>query len=106
MKVEILYVAGCPAYFETLRRIRQALAAEGVAANIRDVLVADSRVAEHLRFPGSPTIRIDGSDITNGAENPQISLSCRIYAGSDASPVPPIETIRRAIAEARRKSRS
>jgi hypothetical protein len=34
--------------------------------------------AERERFPGSPTIRVDGRDIADPGTNP-IGLTCRVY---------------------------
>ena len=55
--------------------------------------------AEALRFPGSPTIRVDGRDVDPvGAEAPP-ALACRIYRLPDGrvSPVPSREQLEEAL---------
>jgi len=43
-------------------------------------------VAEQLRFPGSPTIRVDGRDVQPGFEDPADYTSrCRLYWPNKAS---------------------
>ena len=56
--------------------------------------------AERLRFPGSPTIRVDGADIDPiGADEQPFGLTCRLYRRADgrASPLPDPEQIRQAL---------
>ena len=55
--------------------------------------------AEELRFPGSPTIRIDGKDVDPAGENARPSLTCRIYTHPDGrvSPVPTREQLEEAL---------
>jgi hypothetical protein len=60
----------------------------GVAEQIdvREVLTHEQAV--ELRFPGSPTIRIDGLDVDpDGADWPP-GLSCRVYRLPDGRPSP------------------
>ncbi len=106
MNVEILYVADCPSHPAAVQMVRDVLAAEGVAAEIREVLVSDARMADQLRFCGSPTIRINGRDVGGEARNAQtFALSCRLYAGSNQVGLPPAGMIRRAVLEARQEDR-
>lgn len=103
MRIEVLYVAECPSHPEAVQLLRGILAAEGVAAVIHEVLVRDERMANELRFLGSPTIRINGRDVTGESQKPQgFGLSCRLYAGSKHVGLPPAELIHRAVVEARR----
>ena len=60
MKVEVLYVAECPSHPAAVKLVKEVLAAEGVAADVHEVLVRDEGMADQLRFCGSPTIRING----------------------------------------------
>lgn len=90
MTVELLYWEGCPSYPEARELLEEVLRGEGIDAEIRIRHVATPEEAERLRFPGSPTIRVDGRDVDpNGANDPP-SLSCRIYHLPDGrvSPVP------------------
>jgi len=52
VKVEVLYVAECPSHPAAVRLVKDALAAEGVAAEIHEVLVRDEEMASELRFTG------------------------------------------------------
>ncbi len=98
MQIEILYFAGCPHRDATVARTREVLAALGAEAKLREVEVRDGAEAARLRFPGSPTVRVDGADIEPGAEaRAQDALSCRMYGGSG---VPPRELLANAIAGA------
>jgi len=55
--------------------------------------------AERERFLGSPTVRIDGSDVEPGAgERDDFGLKCRLYrSGGMTSGVPPREWVVAAI---------
>jgi hypothetical protein len=88
VKVELLYWRGCPSYPEAQRLLEEMLGRDA-DIELREVRTDDEAAA--LRFPGSPTIRVDGRDIDPvGAESPP-SLSCRIYHLPDGrvSPLPP-----------------
>ena len=101
MKVEVLYVANCPSHAPTVRLLKDVLAAEGVQTEIKEVLVADSRMASELKFLGSPTIRINDLDIA--PESPKGgTLACRFYPGSPQIAVPTMQMVRRAIVKARK----
>ena len=102
MKVEVLYVAECPSHPAAVKLVREVLAAQGVLADIHEVLVADERMAKKLRFSGSPTIRINGRDVEGTiAESKDFALSCRLHPGSQEIGLPPAELVRRAVIEAR-----
>lgn len=80
MKIELLYFEGCPGAGATEARLRQALAAEGIEAEIALVEVETAEEARRLRFPGSPTVRIDGEDPFPTPERESWAFSCRTYA--------------------------
>jgi hypothetical protein len=102
MKVEVLYVAECPSHPAAVKLVRDVLDSEGVAAEVREVLVTDDSMATGLAFSGSPTIRINGRDIAGESSHAKASgLSCRLYPGSIEMGLPPIEMVRRAVVEAR-----
>lgn len=63
VRIEILYVPGCPNYQPTLERIQEVLASESVRGEIHEVPVKTEAQAKALQFPGSPTIRINGEDV-------------------------------------------
>ena len=102
MKLEILYLPGCPNHEPAVRRIRDVASREGLAAEILEIDVTDEGMATALGFLGSPTIRINGLDIEPAARGAQPSgLSCRRYPGG----LPSEEMIRAAIAEAQAAER-
>ncbi|MFZ0635780.1 MAG: hypothetical protein WA755_15085 [Candidatus Acidiferrales bacterium] len=106
MKVEVLYVEECPSRAAAVKLVKHILAAEGVTEEIHEVLVRDEGMAGELRFFGSPTIRIDGRDVTaESQEASSFALSCRLYTGSKRIGLPPEEIIHRAVLEARRGDR-
>lgn len=99
MQVELLYWRGCPSYPEAKALLEQVLAERGIEARLDMREVTTQEDAEALRFPGSPTIRIDGRDIDpRGAASPP-ALNCRIYLLPDGcvSPIPTRETIEEAL---------
>ena len=80
IKVEILYFDGCPTYETATRTLRAVLAEEGVEAEVELVAVNSDEEARRLRFPGSPTIRVDGRDLFPVGEREAWQLGCRVYA--------------------------
>ena len=93
MRIEFLYYADCPSHEEALARLKGAMAAEGVEADIHIIEVKSDQEAQQLRFIGSPTIRIDGEDIDpEGLEGQQYALTCRVYTKRDGRPSPAPET--------------
>jgi hypothetical protein len=82
MKIEILYFDGCPTYSEAEKTLRKVLAQEGAEAEVELLAVETDEEARLLRFPGSPTIRVDGHDLfpSSAAEREDRGLGCRVYA--------------------------
>jgi hypothetical protein len=80
MKAEILYFDGCPTYVAAEKTVREALAEQGIEARVELVAVNTEEEAERLRFPGSPTIRLDGRDLFPAPEREDWRLGCRVYA--------------------------
>ena len=99
MKIELLYVANCPNHVVALERLRTILSVESAQTPVREVLVSDAAMAESLKFPGSPTIRINGHDVEPQSAQTSFGLACRLY--SDGSGVPSQQTLRAAIEKAR-----
>ncbi len=99
MRVELFYWDGCPSYPEAEKVLGDVLRSRGLDDQIVRLEVKTQEEAEALRFPGSPTIRIDSRDIDpSGADGPP-ALSCRIYHLPDGrvSPVPSRESLERAL---------
>ena len=78
MHVEVLYFDGCPTYVAAARTLREVLAELG--AEVELVAVDTDEEAKRLRFPGSPTIRVDGRDLFPVPERRVWALGCRTYA--------------------------
>ena len=103
MRVEVLYVPDCPHHPTAVKQLRDVLLAEGIAAEIHEVAVKDAKAAEELRFRGSPTIRINGRDISEDSHSPHsFGLACRMYPGAKDAGVPPVEMMYRAVRDARK----
>jgi len=102
MRIELLYVSGCPHHDETLALVKRVVEEERIVAGIEEIEVADAAQAKALGFLGSPSVRIDGRDIEPGArERGDFGLSCRVHAdGARYSGIPPRELIRAALARA------
>lgn len=106
MKVEILHVIDCPTHLAAVALVREVLTNHGVAADIREILVADERMAKELDFRGSPTVRVNGRDVMESVERPAATgLCCRLYSDSTRLGLPPIDAIRRAVVEANERDR-
>src|ERR671911_1864624 len=80
MEIELLYFDGCPSYRTAEKTLREVLVKEGMEADVELVAVNSDEEARRLRFPGSPTIRLDGQDLFPVAEREDWSLGCRVYA--------------------------
>ncbi len=89
MRITLLYFDGCPNWPTADTRLREALAAAGLATvPISYRRVETPRQAQQLGFRGSPTILIDGHDPFATDETPT-GLSCRVYQterGPDGAP--------------------
>jgi hypothetical protein len=106
VKIEVLYVADCPSHPAAVKLVKHVLAAEGVEAEIHEVLVRDEAMANELGFCGSPTIRINGRDVEGESQGAQrFALSCRLYPGSKQIGLPPAEMVHRAVLTARQGTR-
>jgi hypothetical protein len=100
MRIEVLYVPGCPNYEPAVERLEAVLESQSLQAEIRSVPINSEGQAKALLFPGSPTIRIDGQDVEQH-ERTTPSLACRLYA--NRSGVPSEESLRKAISNAKRR---
>lgn len=100
-KIEVLYFDGCPTYRAAEEALRRVFVEEGMEAEVELVAVDNDEEAQRLRFPGSPTIRLDGRDLFPAPDRENWRLGCRVYAtpeGLKGSPT--TEMIRAAILSA------
>ncbi len=98
-KIELFYWEGCPSYPEALALLERVLAERGIDLEVELHEVRTDQEAEELRFPGSPTIRVDGRDIDPAGAQSRPSLTCRIYRLPDGrvSPIPSREQLEEAL---------
>jgi hypothetical protein len=99
LHIDFLYWEDCPSHEAALELLRSVLATEHVQADltVRDVETDEEAVA--LRFPGSPTIRVNGQDIDPTVDEDVVGLTCRAYRtpAGKISPLPPRELIVNAV---------
>ena len=89
MRVELLWWEGCPSYPQALDELKDVLRAEGLdpeGVQMREV--ESDEQAERERFPGSPTIRVDGQDLLPHEDGSPVGLTCRVYRLRDGRPSP------------------
>ena len=78
--VELLWFDGCPNHEAARQMVTEVVRAIAPGTPIRDLDATDPEVAARLRFPGSPTIRVDGRDVEPGFEDPaDYTPRCRLY---------------------------
>lgn len=97
VKVELLWFSGCPNWREAEVRLRHAVEVAGVDAEVVLVEVATTEDAERLRFRGSPTVLVDGSD-PFAQESDAVGLSCRVFRAPEGlTGAPTVEQLVRAL---------
>jgi hypothetical protein len=98
VRVELLWWDGCPSHPEALADLERVLREEHVEAAVELVEVESDEQARRERFPGSPTIRLDGEDVLP-ADGEPFSLTCRVYRTRDGriSATPDPEDLREAV---------
>ncbi|GIV10331.1 MAG: hypothetical protein KatS3mg019_2422 [Fimbriimonadales bacterium] len=101
MRIELLYYPECPSHERALELIHEALASEGVSAEVEVNRIDTQAQAEQHRFIGSPTIRIDGRELQPQPHLPY-RLTCRTFQHEDGrlSPLPSLTMLREAIRNA------
>lgn len=89
-RVELLWFQDCPNHPAARAMLRKLLDELAPGTEIHEIDATDLTVAEEHRFPGSPTIRIDGRDIDPSFQDPgDYAPRCRLYrtgAGLRGSP--------------------
>jgi hypothetical protein len=98
VKIEVLYIDGCPNFPVIVDAVKKCLGQLGLTFPVIERMVRDQETAVSLGFLGSPTVRIDGMDIEPSARRrTAFGMMCRTYEGSGG--VPSEELIRSAIAK-------
>jgi hypothetical protein len=99
-KIEFLFWEDCPSHPGARKLLQEVMVEKGLEVPIEEIEVLTDEDAERLRFPGSPTIRVNGEDIDPaGAAQMGTALTCRLYRLEDGrpSPLPSKGMIRRAL---------
>ncbi len=102
MKIQLLSFPGCPNADAAREGLRRTLIASGLPLRFQEVDVTALDTPEPLRAWGSPTILVDGRDLTGA---PPTGPGCRLYDGAPDGlrGVPPDDLIRAALDDARRR---
>ena len=102
MKIEVLYISGCPNHARAVENVRGVLRDNQLPEEITAIEVTDASQAVAMGFPGSPTIRVNGEDVEpNFAGIVSQGLTCRMYiADGKLQSLPSLDWIRVAIARA------
>lgn len=102
--IQFLYFASCPNASKALTVLREVLGAEAPTSEIEMITVETDEAARRYDFYGSPTIRINGDDVSPPDAAAEPSLACRIYRQPDGriAPYPPAEAIAQALHRERR----
>lgn len=96
MTVDVLTVSDCPHTQQVLSLVNAILDEEHLKARVNHVIVPDEQAARALRFPGSPTVRVNGFDVQPSGVK-EFGLACRVYHDGDRiTGVPPAAVIRAA----------
>jgi hypothetical protein len=99
-KIEFLWWRECPSWERALADLRAAMREAGLDPEAIDLSEIDTdEGAERTSFPGSPTIRVNGSDVQPPLEGEPAGLTCRVYRRRDGSvsPLPDPEDVRDAL---------
>jgi hypothetical protein len=91
--IELIYFEGCPNAEPARENLRQAILALGLPNDWQEWEQGDPQVPEYVKQHGSPTILVNGRDVT-GDEASVGGAACR------ADGAPSADTIRAAIEEA------
>lgn len=90
-RVELVYFAGCPHVEGARAQLRAALREVGLVEAWTEWDVNAVDAPEHVRGHGSPTILVEGVDVSG--TGPIGGASCRVYAGSEVRGAPAVRTI-------------
>ena len=84
-RIQLLIFAGCPLAGMARQALEQALRECGID-DYEEIDILDPSVSDDLREWGSPTILINGADVSGQPKGD--GVGCRIYAGADRVPSP------------------
>jgi mercuric ion transport protein len=96
VKIQLLTFSGCPNAGPARHALREAITLEHVSAAIEEIDVTAEDAPPWAKSWGSPTILIDGVDVSGASPSPS-EASCRLYEGG----APSITQIRTRLSAAR-----
>lgn len=98
LNIELVYEKTCPNIGASRTQLLKAFHELDITPKWKEWEVSEPETPDHIHGYGSPTILVNGKDVTD-AEPDSDDMCCRIYAGSDAANrgVPPVENIVAAI---------
>ena len=101
VQVELLYFDGCPGYESLLPRLERLVAEHAPEVTLELRAIESLEAADHHRFLGSPSVRVDGRDVEPDADaREDFGLKCRLYSTpAGPSRVPRPEWIRDALTQ-------
>ena len=83
-KVELLWFSDCPNRAAARALLQDVIANVAPDTPIRQIDATDPDTATAFRFPGSPTIRVDGRDVDPNYVDPgDYTPRCRLYRTVD-----------------------
>jgi hypothetical protein len=100
MVIEVFYVPGCPNHQAAIDNIKRVLRSSSISVPIQETAVTDEATAGRLKFPGSPTVKIDGQDVESNRQQ-SYGLACRLYLNGTG--IPSLESLRKAVAQAQQR---
>jgi len=78
IKIEVLFFSDCPSWNFTIKDLNAVLDELALKAQISLTKVETNTDAETHKFPGSPTIRVNGQDLFP-VDLAGYALRCRVY---------------------------
>jgi hypothetical protein len=98
-KIEFLWFGGCANHEQARALLHDVIANVAPGVPVEDIDAGDEIVAIATRFPGSPTIRINGRDIDPRYTDPgDYAPRCRVFWTADGlRGIPPREWIEDAL---------
>ncbi len=88
MEIQFLAFSGCPLAAPAKKNLETALSDCGMS-DYEEIDILDPEVSEDMRGWGSPTILVNGRDVSGIPKGN--SISCRVYPNPDG--VPDVQTI-------------
>lgn len=91
MRIELVFFAGCPHVEAARGQLRAALRACHLAEEWTEWDVEATNAPAHVRGYGSPSILVDGVDVSG--IGPVSGGSCRVYADSEVRGAPSVAAL-------------